>query len=275
MFRQSLKSFDRIPNLHQKVNAISDIVNNRPPPLRQYDQIYMKLGDMVLQAELVQELVQGKEVVFMGDGDGMALVFAYLSALNLLEGPKRSVVLDFDERIVLSIQKFATEHNLDGLIEAYLYNVKDPVPAELMGKFDFFYTNPPYGSANNGQSAIVFIDRCLESCLPGCAGCLIAPYSKERAWTRKAMFQIQAYAIQVGLVVCEMLRDLHGYHLDDDPALLSSTIVLERVHHHPTVFRNDYIPQEKLKNFYGRDSLDIPRYIRAKPYGCEEGSSAE
>ena len=34
-------------------NALSDVIINRPPPLRHFDQIYMKLPDMLLQAELI------------------------------------------------------------------------------------------------------------------------------------------------------------------------------------------------------------------------------
>ena len=33
--------------------ALSDVVINRPPPLRHVDQIYMKLPDMLLQAEFI------------------------------------------------------------------------------------------------------------------------------------------------------------------------------------------------------------------------------
>lgn len=40
-------------DLKEAINAISDVVQNRPRPLRQVDQIYMKTGDMVLQSELV------------------------------------------------------------------------------------------------------------------------------------------------------------------------------------------------------------------------------
>jgi hypothetical protein len=57
MLKKSLQRFEDIPNLHQKINAVSDVINNRPSPLRKYDQIYMKAADMVLQAELVQGLI--------------------------------------------------------------------------------------------------------------------------------------------------------------------------------------------------------------------------
>jgi hypothetical protein len=35
-------------DLRSAINAISDVVQNRPRPIRELDQIYMKTGDMVL-----------------------------------------------------------------------------------------------------------------------------------------------------------------------------------------------------------------------------------
>ena len=40
-------------DLREALNAISDVVQNRPRALREFDQIYMKSGDMVLQSEFV------------------------------------------------------------------------------------------------------------------------------------------------------------------------------------------------------------------------------
>ena len=35
-------------DLRAALNAVSDVVQNRPPPLREFDQIYMKVGDVVV-----------------------------------------------------------------------------------------------------------------------------------------------------------------------------------------------------------------------------------
>ena len=40
-------------DLRQAFNALSDVVVNRPSALREFDQIYMKVSDMLLQAELM------------------------------------------------------------------------------------------------------------------------------------------------------------------------------------------------------------------------------
>ena len=40
---------NRDVDLRAAINAISDVIQNRPKPIRELDQIYMKAGDMVLQ----------------------------------------------------------------------------------------------------------------------------------------------------------------------------------------------------------------------------------
>src|SRR5438105_1182336 len=95
-------------NLRESLNAISEVIINRPKPIREFDQIYMRAGDMLLQAEHVSRLFDDKEIIFIGDGDSIGLCLIYLHAKGILSmGPKHVHVLDFDERIVLSIRHFA------------------------------------------------------------------------------------------------------------------------------------------------------------------------
>lgn len=63
-------------DLRAAINAISDVVQNRPRPLREFDQIYMKTGDMVLQSELVAHWANGKRLAFIGDGDAISVCVA-------------------------------------------------------------------------------------------------------------------------------------------------------------------------------------------------------
>lgn len=60
-------------DLREASNAVSDVVVNRPEALREFDQIYMKIADMLFHAELVGRWVDGKTMVFLGDGDAIGL----------------------------------------------------------------------------------------------------------------------------------------------------------------------------------------------------------
>ena len=75
-------------DLRLAINAISDVVQNRPRPLREFDQIYMKTGDMVLQSELVARWADGKRLAFIGDGDAISICVACLHKRDIVNyGP--------------------------------------------------------------------------------------------------------------------------------------------------------------------------------------------
>ena len=52
-------------DLREAFNVVSEVVVNRPEALREFDQIYMKISDMLLHAELVSRWVDGKSMVFL------------------------------------------------------------------------------------------------------------------------------------------------------------------------------------------------------------------
>src|SRR6201996_5580351 len=136
------------------MNAISDVIQNRPRPLRNFDQIYMKAGDMVMQSELIARWADGKRMAFIGDGDAISVCIAYLHRREIIQhGPTKITLFDFDERICNAVKRFADSERLDNL-DAVLYNCLDSFPET--GKFDFFYTNPPWGASNSGESVKVF-----------------------------------------------------------------------------------------------------------------------
>ncbi|MDR1345495.1 MAG: bis-aminopropyl spermidine synthase family protein [Bacteroidales bacterium] len=95
-------------DLRAAINAVSDVVQNRPRPLREFDQIYMKTGDMVLQSEIVASWADGKRLAFIGDGDAISICVAYLKGRGIIDyGPSKIAVFDFDERICNAIRRFA------------------------------------------------------------------------------------------------------------------------------------------------------------------------
>ncbi|WP_375398903.1 bis-aminopropyl spermidine synthase family protein, partial [uncultured Sphingomonas sp.] len=148
-------------DLRKAINAVSDVVQNRPRPLRVFDQIHMKTGDMVLQSEMIADWADGKRLAFIGDGDAISVCVAYLRARDVLNfGPSHITVFDFDERTVEAVMNFADRERITNL-DARLYNVLDAMePGEL---FDCFYTNPPWGASNNGESVNVFVERGMEA----------------------------------------------------------------------------------------------------------------
>lgn len=103
-------------DLRAAINAVSDVVQNRPRPLRELDQIYMKTGDMVLQSELVAKWADKKRLAFIGDGDAISVCVSYLKHRGIFDyGPSEVAVFDFDERICGAIARFADKEQIETL----------------------------------------------------------------------------------------------------------------------------------------------------------------
>jgi predicted methyltransferase len=250
-------------DLRAAFNAISDVVQNRPKPLRVFDQIYMKAGDMVLQSELVARWANGKKLAFIGDGDAISVCVAYLHKREIINyGPSEIAVFDFDERICGAVTRFADNERLDQ-IRAELYNCLDAFPGPT--DFDCFYTNPPWGASNDGESVKVFLQRGLEATGYVGEGMVVIADDPDLDWPKRVLSNVQTFAIQSGFFVQRMMPQLHYYHLDDAPNLRSCNLIFKALPGNrvpgPSCGISD---PARLAHFYGRDNPPRVRYVREK-----------
>jgi predicted methyltransferase len=250
-------------DLRAAINAISDVIQNRPRPLREFDQIYMRAGDMVLQSEYIAHWADGRDLAFVGDGDSISVCVAYLRARGIVDyGPTRIKVFDFDERMVSAINRFADHERLE--LEAVLYNCLDPVsPGD---EFDCFYTNPPWGASNGGESVNVFVQRGIELLRHEGEGVVvIADRDPDLPWTSLVLANVQAFASSQGFYVGRLMPRLHSYHLDDNPELRSCNLVLQSLPGNRRDFMSNVISEpERLGSFYGDGVSPTVRYVRER-----------
>jgi|SRR5215469_11901374 len=244
------------------INAISDVVQNRPMPIREFDQIYMKAGDMVAMAIYVADRFSGRDVAFIGDGDGIALSIVHMLEKKVIEnGPASILVLDFDERIVKSILRFADHYSLEERINARLYNVAEAMPAEILRTRQAFYTNPPWGASNDGESVLAFLERGIECVVDDSLGIVVIADDPASAWTQDVLLRTQSRAAKEGFTVAEMVPAWHQYHLDDAPELRSCSVMFRRTR--KTAPRpSTPLSHDRLRNFYGREAPLRYRYVR-------------
>jgi len=250
-------------DLRLAINAISDVVQNRPRPLREFDQIYMKTGDMVLQSELVARWSDGKRLAFIGDGDAISICVAYLHKRDIINyGPSEIVVYDFDERICGAVTRFADMERLSD-VRAELYNCLDAFPGH--SNFDCFYTNPPWGASNEGESVKVFVQRGMEATGYTGEGMVVIADDVELEWTKRVLAKVQEYSITSGFYVQKMMSGLHSYHLDDAPNLRSCNLVIRAVAGADQTRESVAISDPaRLANFYGRENPPRVKYVREK-----------
>lgn len=248
-------------DLKAALNAISDVIQNRPRAIREFDQIYMKAGDMVMQSEFVASWAVGKRLAFIGDGDAISVAVAYLHARRIVDyGPAKIVVFDFDERIVGAINRFADREGV-GNLHAILYNCLDAIPE--IGTFDCFYTNPPWGASNDGNSVNLFVQRGMELLGFSGEGMIVIADDESLEWPQDVLFHVQSFAIEKGFFVSQMMPRLHSYHLDDAPDLKSCNLVIKGRPGNGHATHSEAIRDaDRLENFYGRDNIPRVRYVR-------------
>jgi predicted methyltransferase len=250
-------------DLRAAVNAISDVIQNRPLPLRIFDQIYMKAGDMVLQSEFVARWADAKKLAFIGDGDAISICVAYLKARDIVNyGPSEIVVFDFDERICSAVERFADRERLDNL-HAQLYNCLDAFPGPA--DFNCFYTNPPWGASNEGESVCVFMQRGMEAISYRGEGLVVIADDDELEWPKRVLAKVQQFAINSNFFVQKMMPKMHLYHLDDAPDLHSCNLIFKALvtqrAQKPSAAITD---PTRLANFYGRGNSPRVKYVREK-----------
>lgn len=250
-------------DLKAAINAVSDVIQNRPRPIREFDQIYMKTGDIVMQSEFVASWAADQQLAFIGDGDAISVCVAYLHARRIVGyGPSRITVFDFDERIVAAINRFADRERLAAL-EGRLYNCLDQFPDGR--RFDCFYTNPPWGASNNGDSVNLFVERGIEALGFEGEGLVVIADDEELEWPKTVLSQVQTFAAERGFFVSRMMPRLHEYHLDDNPDLKSCNLILSSLPGNVrTVESRPVVDPKRLENFYGQDQRPRVRYVRER-----------
>jgi len=265
----------RVVDLKAALNAVSDVVQNRPRPLRIFDQIHMKSGDMVMQSEIVADWADGKRLAFIGDGDAISVCVAYLQSKDILAfGPRHITVFDFDERTVNAVNRFADRERIENL-DAKLYNVFDAMDGSE--NFDMFYTNPPWGASNNGESVKVFVERGIEATRHQGEGMVVIADDDELEWPKRVLANVQSFALQMGFYITRMQRKLHEYHLDDAPDLRSCNLYIGSLpgnvsKRKPSTSITDPV---RLDNFYGRSKTPRVRYVKERKrleYGVADES---
>lgn len=266
-------------DLREAFNVVSEVVVNRPEALREFDQIYMKTADMLLHAQLVSRWVNGKNMVFLGDGDAIGLTLTYLKNCQVFDqGPAHVHVLDFDERIVNSIRRFAERFQLEDLISAELYNVADPLPNVHRSAFEAFHINPPFGASNDGRSVEAFLRRGDEATGTDGVACVVIADDPNLGWTKAVSRQAQKFLLNNGFLISELVPNFQRYHLDDHPDLTSCSIIAARLGDNGLKSSSHALPKRDLENFYGANAPLGVQYIRdhraggkfaSKDYHCE------
>src|SRR5262249_11879719 len=144
----------------------------------------------------------GKRLAFIGDGDAISVCVAYLKHRDVFDfGPTKITVFDFDERTVQAVTRFADRERIEYL-DARLYNCLEPFPQTT--EYDCFYTNPPWGASNGGESVNVFVERGIEAIKGVGDGLIVIADDDELPWPKQVLSNVQRFAANQQFYVSKM-----------------------------------------------------------------------
>ena len=95
------------------------------------------------------------------------------------------------------MKRFADKERLEHL-DAVLYNCLDAFPPS--NRFDHFYTNPPWGASNNGESVNVFTQRGMEAIGHDGQGMIVIADDEELEWPKHVLACVQRFALLPGFL---------------------------------------------------------------------------
>ncbi len=175
------------------------VAKDRPEAAQEFDQGYVTEETTVARIALAfaRGDLAGKEIIVLGDDDLVSLA----AALTRL--PKRVVALDVDARIVEFLSRTAKAENL--ALEAHLHDLRDPLPSELVRRFDTFFCDP----TESFRGYLAFAHRGISALRgPGGAGYL----GLTRLEASLAKWQrIQKALLEAGAVITDLFPNFHEY----------------------------------------------------------------
>lgn len=194
-----------------------DIIKKRPEPLKKLDQVYMGYNSLVRTCSYLKKFVKYKNVLLVGDDDLISLHFSKYCA------PKNVTVLDIDLRILKHIETNARNYGLN--VDVLKYNVLSALPKKLLESCDFFYTNPPYGKNNLGDSCKAFILRGIESIRVGGYGAFIIASNSVSGWARVAKERTFKFVKECGCEIVDKQENFQKYINND---IISSLYIIRK-----------------------------------------------
>ena len=135
------------------VKRLSKYTEMRPPAAPELDQAHATPGTAIKRAKYMQRGgdLDGRRILFLGDDDLTSV------AAGLVGNPREITVVDIDERILELIEKASTIEKSN--IECIQHDLRYPLREELLGRFDVFYTDPPY----TAEGVKLFLSRGLQA----------------------------------------------------------------------------------------------------------------
>ncbi|MET3289158.1 UNVERIFIED_CONTAM: putative methyltransferase [Brevibacillus sp. OAP136] len=186
---------------------LSDLLQTRPQVDVQIDQSHCTPQTSLRRAVLClrQHSLIGKKILCIGDDDLVSISIGLL--LKRLfpadnHGKTHIDVVDLDLRYLDHISQIASERALP--ITCHIHDLRKPLPAKLLGRFDCFFTDPPYTLQGMG----LFVSRGISALKKQSGHPIFLSFAHK---SPAFMLAMQREFVQMGLVVTATLPGFNEY----------------------------------------------------------------
>jgi predicted methyltransferase len=206
-----------------KISA-NKVAESRPAQDYSLRQVPMTPESMVRQNDLLAGggILDDKRVFFLGDADHQSVLLAQECGVI-------PVILEYDERVIESLERWFDKLNIDCDIRKY--DAREPVVAQNkeLKKCNGFYINPPYSHLeHNGPR--VWLQRVMEIIEKDSVGVLILLWdggAVNRGWVYDMQRCVLDYLSQNSFEILDIHHNVHDYDGASDAGLKSSNIILK------------------------------------------------
>jgi len=179
------------------------VVRGGPLPVFELDHCHCTVETKVRRVLALHEgdALVGRRILLLGDDDLVAVALdRFVRRFGSAGTIDRLCVVDLDEAVLEFVEdRLADAHFA---VECIHHDVRDPLPAELLGAFDTVVTDPPYTI----PAAEVFLSRAADALAPG--GDVFLSFGSRRP---DAAFRLQRALVALGFSIRGLTRDFNEY----------------------------------------------------------------
>jgi len=182
--------------------GLAAVAEAAPPALVELDQCHCTPKTKLRRVLAMHEAgaLAGRRILLLGDDDLTSLALLHF-AQHFGSTIEELAVLDVDQRLLTFIE--------DSLVEAPFptrclrWDLREPLPASLIGRFDTVVTDPPY----TAEGAGLFLARAVDA-LRGEGSSIFLSFGSRRPGVQQ---DVQRAICEAGLEIRALTRDFNDY----------------------------------------------------------------
>jgi N4-bis(aminopropyl)spermidine synthase len=187
------------------VRRMAAYAGKAPPPRVEIDQVHCTVETKLRRVLAMEEAgaLDGRRVVLIGDDDLTSVALGLLARHHGIgAGVRELVVVDVDARVLRFVQR--TLRRAPFPVSCVRHDVREPLPARLLGAAGTVFTDPPY----TGQGALLFLSRAAQAAVGDGRADVFFAFGPRRP---EETLSVQRAIADMGFSVQRLIRNFNDY----------------------------------------------------------------